>query len=342
MVKRIYAGMLVLCIVGGIALMICGMFKQQQQESDLQQVAKQEYVEAFMTESESKDYSIEIADCEYVVNRGVKTYLFMGTDKSGNEAATDDTYQGSMADVLMLIVIDENSKSYGILQMNRDTITDVKLMQADGSTYASALLQLCTAHWYGGSKEMSCQNTVEAVSNMLGGLKIDGYFAVSMEAMRILNHAVDGVSVVIEDDMTAFDPAMKVGADLKLSDEQAEIFLQSRYGMKDDRNTERMRRQRVFLTSFMNDFQEKSARDKDFIIEMYDRLRIYSTDNLNMNEIVEICSRMQLYQSLGIKTVEGETVLGQRLGDGIDHWEFNMDKNSLVEVMQSLNLIGKG
>lgn len=341
MVKKVCVIILFLCIIGGIVLMVRGMERQRQKDQAFQQVEKQEYVEAFMTEQESADYTVEIANREYVVNHAVKTYLFMGTDMSGNETAVDD-YQGAMADVLMLIIVDERAKSYGVLQLNRDTITKVKLMQPDGSTYASADLQLCTAHWYGGNEEMSCQNTVDAVSNMLGGIRIDGYFAVSMEAMKILNHSVGGVTVVLADDMTQFDPTMKVGTELKLSDEQAEILLQSRYGMEDDRNTERMKRQQVFLTSFMNEFQKQSAKDNDFVIELYDRLRIYSTDNLNMNEIVKICNHMQMYRSLGIKTIEGETILGQRLGDGIDHWEFYMDEESLVEAMQSLNLIGKG
>lgn len=342
MVKRISIVLLVFCLVGVGAVMIGEIAQRQQQSSDIKQIESQSYVEAFLTEQEESDYSISISGREYLVNGDVKTYLFLGTDQSGNEDAIEEEYQGAMADVLMLIVVDESAKTYGILQLNRDTITKVKLMQPDGSTYASAEVQLCTAHWYGGNREMSCQNTVDAVSNMLGGIRIDGYFAVSMEAMKILNHSVGGVSVVLEDDMTMFDPEMVAGAALQLSDEQAELLLQSRYGMEDDRNTERMRRQRIFLQSFLKIFGERAATDKDFIIELYDRLRIYSTDDLNINEIIKLCERMQTYESLGIETVEGESVIGQQLGDGIDHWEFYMDENSLVNVMQKLNMIGKG
>lgn len=74
-----------------------------------------------------------------------------------------------MADALMLVVVDEEEKAYGILQLNRDTITEVPMLLQDGSANASAQMQLCTAHWYGKDKAASCDNTVETVSKMLGG-----------------------------------------------------------------------------------------------------------------------------------------------------------------------------
>lgn len=80
----------------------------------------------------------------------------------------------------------------------------------------------------------------------LGGLPIDGYYALKMDAMPLLNHEVGGVTVTLEDDMTKLDPAMKKGATLTLTDRQAELLMQSRYVMDDDRNTQRMRRQQIF------------------------------------------------------------------------------------------------
>lgn len=332
------------CLIGIVGYFLGGFSYSINQENaeNFQAEEQQEYVEAFLTEAEIENYTITIADEEYIVNNGAKTYLFMGTDLSGNENGTEGDYQGAMADVLMLIVIDENAKTYGVLQLDRDTITKVKLMQADGSAYASAQLQLCTAHWYGGDKAMSCENTQDAVSGLLGGLKINGYYAVSYEAMPVLNRAVHGVNVVLEDDMTMFDPQMTKGAALRLTDEQAVILLQSRYGMQDDKNAGRMRRQRSFLTSFMQQFKEKNREDKDFIIDLYSQLRIYATDNLNMNEIVGICDQMQEYKFLGIHVIDGKTVLGQRLEDGENHWEFYPDEQSLVNVLEKLNLIGRG
>ena len=57
----------------------------------------------------------------------------IGTDKSGNEDAEGEEYHGSMADALMLVVVDKEEKTYGILQLNRDTITEVPMLLQDGS-----------------------------------------------------------------------------------------------------------------------------------------------------------------------------------------------------------------
>lgn len=143
------------------------------------------------------------------------------------------------------------------MQLNRDTITEVPMLLQDGSANASAQMQLCTAHWYGKDKAASCGNTVETVSKMLGGLPIDGYYALKMDAMPLLNHEVGGVTVTLEDDMTKLDPAMKKGATLTLTDRQAELLMQSRYAMDDDRNTQRMRRQQIFLNAFMKKIKNR-------------------------------------------------------------------------------------
>ena len=245
--------------------------RQIDHNSSKNEVASETGTEQVWKEFEQKDVTIKINKKKYTLDHPVKTYLFLGTDKSGNEEATDDEYQGSMADALMLVVIDEQEKSYGILQLNRDTITEVPMLLADGTANASAKMQLCTAHWYGKDKTASCENTVNTVSKMLGGVPIDGYYALQMEAMSLLNHEVGGVTVTLEDDMTSLDPEMKKGTTLTLTDHQAELLIQTRYAMDDDRNTERMRRQQIFMKAFMNKMKEKNAEDVNATIELYDR-----------------------------------------------------------------------
>ena len=310
--------------------------RQIDHNSSKNEVASETGTEQVWKEFEQKDVTIKINKKKYTLDHPVKTYLFLGTDKSGNEEATDDEYQGSMADALMLVVIDEQEKSYGILQLNRDTITEVPMLLADGTANASAKMQLCTAHWYGKDKTASCENTVNTVSKMLGGVPIDGYYALQMVAMSLLNHEVGGVTVTLEDDMTSLDPEMKKGTTLTLTDHQAELLIQTRYAMDDDRNTERMRRQQIFMKAFMNKMKEKNAEDVNATIELYDRLRPYATENINMNELTTILQNMQGYSDKGIIIIDGESRIGEKLHDGEKHWEFYMDKDSLESAMKEL------
>lgn len=41
--------------------------------------------------------------------------------------------------------------------------------------------------------EQSCENTVDAVSNMLYGIQIEGYLCLNMDSIKVLNHLAGGV-----------------------------------------------------------------------------------------------------------------------------------------------------
>ena len=302
----------------------------------IRQAATENETQRVWKEFQEKPVSIKLHKKTWKFAHPVQTYLFIGTDKSGNEDAEGEEYHGSMADALMLVVVDKEEKTYGILQLNRDTITEVPMLLQDGSANASAQMQLCTAHWYGKDKAASCDNTVETVSKMLGGLPIDGYYALKMEAMPLLNHEVGGVTVTLEDDMTKLDPAMKKGATLTLTDRQAELLMQSRYAMDDDRNTQRMRRQQIFLKAFMKKIKKQNAGDINATVKLYDRLRPYATTDIKMNDLTALLKDMQGYTDKGIITIDGTSKIGEKLHDGKKHWEFYMDEDSLETSMKQL------
>lgn len=302
----------------------------------IQQAATENETQRVWKEFQEKTVSIKLHKKTWKFAHPVQTYLFIGTDKSGNEDAEGEEYHGSMADALMLVVVDKEEKTYGILQLNRDTITEVPMLLQDGSANASAQMQLCTAHWYGKDKAASCDNTVETVSKMLGGLPIDGYYALKMDAMPLLNHEVGGVTVTLEDDMTKLDPAMKKGTTLTLTDRQAELLMQSRYTMEDDRNTQRMRRQQIFLKAFMKKIKKQNAGDVNATVKLYDQLRPYATTDIKMNDLTALLKDMQGYTDKGIITIDGTSKIGEKLHDGKKHWEFYMDEDSLETSMKQL------
>ena len=67
---------------------------------------------------------------------------------------------------------------------------------------------------------------------------------------------------------------------LTLTDRQAELLMQSRYAMDDDRNTQRMRRQQIFLNAFMKKIKKQNAGDVNATVKLYDRLRPYATKRI--------------------------------------------------------------
>ena len=178
---------------------------------------------------------IKLNGNKYEYYHDFENYLLIGTDATGNNKNGAD-YQGSMADFLMLVIVDKTENTYSFLQFNRDTMTEVALIDHNGEGEATANIQLCTAHWYGGNREQSCENTVKSVKKLLGGIQIDGYYELNMNEIPKLNSMVDGVTVTLEDDFSKKYPKMKKGATINLDDEQAYAYVHDRNGVGDEEN----------------------------------------------------------------------------------------------------------
>ena len=279
---------------------------------------------------------IDLNDMEYLITDKLKCYLFIGTDHSGNEFATDDTYKGSMADFLLLAVLNKTDKTYGFLQLNRDTITDVMILNTDGEITGSSQEQLCTAHWYGGSRQQSCLNTVEAVSGLLGSLPVDGYYSVGMDEIAQLNHVIGGATVTIEDDFSKVDPTLVRGETITLSDEQAYNFLHARMDVGDGENESRMRRQRAYMEAVYDKVIDRVRDEKNFLDDITDTLGDSVTTDMNGDDFGQIRNLFRDGKDLGIHVPEGSTQLGMRLDDGIEHTEFYMDEASLARILTLL------
>lgn len=276
---------------------------------------------------------LELFGKEYRTRDELETFLFVGTDYSGNENATGEEYQGSMADYLSLIAINHTVQTYAIIQINRDTMTKVSLMNKDGSSYAAANQQICTAHWYGGNKEMSSENTVNTVSQLLGGLPINGYYTVSVDDMARINNLVDGVEITFEEDMTEVSPRFKKGDTITLTDEEAHQLVRARRGVGDGENLSRMARQKVFVEAFISKIKSKISQDAKYGLELFDGMAEYAVTDINGKTVSRIANYIYKYQDLGVYSFEGENKVGQALGDGIDHTEFYLKEDSVIDVL---------
>ncbi len=276
---------------------------------------------------------IDLNDMEYATSDNLKSYLFIGTDHSGNESAKDESYQGSMADFLLVAILNKTQKTYGFIQLNRDTITEVMILDNDGEITGSSQEQLCTAHWYGGSRQQSCRNTVDAVSELLGGLSIDGYYSVGMDEIVQLNHIIGGATVTIEDDFSKVDSSLVKGRTITLTDEQAYNYLHARMEVGDGENESRMRRQRTYMEAVYDKVIDRVRTEKSFLDDITETLGDCVTTNMDGDDFGQIRNVFRDGKDLGILVPEGETAVGARLDDGLDHTEFYMDEDSLAKIM---------
>lgn len=264
---------------------------------------------------------------EYVQREGLQAWLLMGVDASGKIIGTESDIRGSQADAQMLLVVDHRSRTWQILQLNRDSMVEVPVLGATGEVTGTAFEQLALAHSYGDGEKQSCENTVAAVSRLFNGQKIDGYMALNMDAVAILNDLAGGVPVEITSDFVAGDLSWQEGTVVTLQGDQALAFVRTR--AEDDVSSEqsRMARQRQYLAAL---WKLMEMQDADFAARAYSAVSDYMVTDMGSKTVTEIAQWMKAYTELPWLTIDGE---GREENGGIAYY---LDEDSLQQTMRAL------
>lgn len=204
------------------------------------------------------------------------TVLLIGYDHTDGGQAELENHrynEGGQADFLLVVVIDHKNDCIYRLQLDRDTMTDVKLVGPLGDDFGTRTLQLCLSHAYGKTQEENNRNTLWAVENLLGlggdsGIGIDWYMTMDISGIGKLNDLLGGVTVTVTDDFSALDPAMVPGATLKLNGKQAQYFCRSRMGIGEQTNASRMVRQQAYMKSAVEVLKARIRANTSFATEL--------------------------------------------------------------------------
>ena len=281
-----------------------------------------------------EEIRLKIGDKRLTYTDAVDAYLVIGTDATGSNPDAKQGFNGDMADFLMLLLVNRTSGRFGFIQLDRDTMTNVPILDAAGKEIGTSKEQLCIAHWYGQNEEQRNGNTVTAVSRLLGGLPIKGYYTINMKDMDKVNHAVGGVQVKIEDDLTYIDPSMRPGATVTLADDQVESYLRARRSVGDGSNTARMRRQRQYIQNLYTLVTGRLKENPNYINEIYDDLSEVVDSDLPAKELSQLTAEIMKFENLGFKTIEGESKKGKGSYDEIVHAEFYPETESILQTLE--------
>mgnify|MGYP004560135635 CR=1 FL=1 len=265
-------------------------------------------------------------------NWDIETYLFIGEDSKGVKTRKTEADGTGQSDVLELLVIDTKNNTYHKLPINRDTITDVKSLDDDGSYLATTKTQIALAHAKGDGMELSCENTVDAVSNMLYGIRIEGYISLNMDSIKILNHLAGGVPVTIEDDFSQSDPSLVMGQNITLTDDQAMHYVHDRMNVGDGTNECRMRRQKAYIDALFPLYKEKLQKNSGFINDFYNQLSDYMVTDMSVGEMGNVANMILNSEDKGELSIKGTNAVAK--DDGFN--EFTMDETSRGDVAMEL------
>ena len=64
---------------------------------------------------------------KYKYNSDIRTVLFLGVDKSETVSLENQPGKGGQADTILLLVLNDNKKTAQILEISRDTMTDIDI-----------------------------------------------------------------------------------------------------------------------------------------------------------------------------------------------------------------------
>lgn len=324
--KTVYWISLTVIVLLAILIAIVGWIGQALEKND--QIAE---TSGDLSDRFAEVPAVEYKGAFYRPYEKITSILVIGVDQYSTAEDSGISYRnGGQADYLLLLVINDDTRTVTPIQIDRDTMAKITILGVLGDETGTRVVQICLSHGFGDGKELSCQLTERAVSWFLHGIDIDFYIAMEMDGITALNDAMDGITVTLEDDFSALDPAMVNGATLTLQGIQAEYYVRGRINIGIGTNEARMVRQRVFMNAISQRISERihesgSAR---FINDLLDAMDPYLLTDMKRGRIINVAWNTRDYVRLDTVQPEGRYVIGEY---GFN--EFHADEASLEDLV---------
>ena len=277
-------------------------------------------------EHEVMDQTLVHDGVEYVLKKNLETFLVIGLDKFDGDLVADSYNNNEQADFLMLLVFDNDAQKCTAIHINRDTMAEISVLGVAGDKIDTVTKQIALSHTYG-NDDVSCRNTADSVSSVLLGMRVNHYISLTMDAVAIVNDLVGGVEVEVLDDFSSIDPTLVQGERVVLTGEQALTYVQSRYGLDDSTNSNRMKRQRQYVQALYDQFDERVEDEEELIVDITLEIADYMVSDRSVTQLQTLAEKFDDYDFQGIKSIEGESVLGDA------YMEFYPDQTAVKELV---------
>lgn len=262
---------------------------------------------------------------KYQYNSDLMNVLFLGIDTSGEIRLQDMPGLAGQSDCILILSIDRAKENVRILQVSRDTMTDVDLFDVSGNYLMSIQAQVATQYAYGNGDKSSCWAAKKTISELLYSLPIDAYISMNLEGIAVANDAVGGVTLTMTEDATEIDSSFQKGKTVTLTGKQAEAFVRYRDTDVSGSNQNRMERQMQYLPSLIEAARRTVGSKQNYYETFYNLLEPYIVTDLTADQMNQLAA----YDFLENKV---ETVPGT-LQAGEEHDEFYVDDDMLYDLI---------
>lgn len=263
---------------------------------------------------------------EYVYNRNLENYLLIGVDNREKTETSAGQADAGQADAIWLAVRDPSENEVSVITIPRDTMTEIELIAPDGGSLGKDVNHISLSYAYGDGGHESCRLTKEAVSNLLYGVPVLAYCAVSMDALPELTESVGMLTVTVPNDsLEEAYPEFAEGAEVTLTPENTETFVRYRDTEVSQSALARTERQQAFLGAWSEAAKQKYAEDSRFPAELYEALEPYMITDMGNDEFVRLAQ-----DAASGRTGEGWSIPGEG-SQGADYDEYHVDDGALYE-----------
>ena len=269
----------------------------------------------------------------YRYNALITTVLYAGVDSYGEFEGGAGYGSSPRADSVALAVLDKKHGKMTVIALSRDTMTEIHRYSLDGRDLGTYVSHLGYAFSYGDGGEGSCQNLVEAVSGLLGGIPINEYVVTNMSSMPCINRLAGGVTVTVPNgDIAALHPELQEGATVTLDDSNVTDYLHYRNTEADFSNEGRLERQRAFIDAFVETLRGRLQSEPGTVWEQIEEMDSYMLTSITKNKYLDLVNLSQAveYSHDCYYRPEGENAAGSL------HDEFHVDRNALMEKVVEL------
>lgn len=264
-------------------------------------------------------------------NEDIMTFLCMGVDARSGVTKEKTPGKGGQADAILLIVANPHTESIQVININRDSMTDIEVYDTDGGYAGKEKRQIALQYAYGDGRVSSCELMEKAVSELFYGIPIHGYVALDMESIPTLNDSVGGVTVTVPEDMTKYKSGWSEGAEITLKGNDALLFVREREDESAElgTNLRRILRQKQYLAAFADRMKAKTKDDITFPITLYGKVQKHMVTSFSVDEITYLASTLLGYDFSmdNINGVPGEMAMGEK------NEEYYMDDEALRNLI---------
>jgi len=265
----------------------------------------------------------------YEYNTDIMTFLIVGIDSRDGIGEAKVPGGGGQADMIIMVVLDEETKSLKVINISRDIMVPVQTFDFGGFYTGYHEKQIALQYAYGDGRERSLRLMEEVVSELFYGIPIHGSGAMDWFTIEKLNDAVGGVTVTVLEDLTIRSPNLVLGNTVTLMGRDAFHYNQYRNTDISESNNLRIARQKQYMLAFYQKVRERTKENLLFPLRLY--------DIVNDNVVTGVSASQVAYLSTAVPGTSFSekdmvSVAGEVTQPGI-YEEFRVNEEKLLELI---------